>query len=162
MSSSYAPRAAGWLMGLLLAGLRLAALLLQLAMPTQTFEPVLRPLLYAGKLEKLKALRVQTWTEFSRAVKAGVTAGRLAATVVSRTERRTKSGTKMGVVELSDDQLGHLSGRCVGLVVKEPELQAQRISRQGQHAPKLPAAEHTDLHACSRGSRFCMTNSVWT
>jgi DNA polymerase-3 subunit alpha len=50
----------------------------------------------------LKGLRVQSWTEFSRAVKAGATAGRVAATVVERTERRTKSGSKMGIIGLSD------------------------------------------------------------
>jgi DNA polymerase III subunit alpha len=50
----------------------------------------------------LKRLRVQSWTEFSRAVKAGAGAGRVAGTVVSRTERRTKSGSKMGIIGLSD------------------------------------------------------------
>jgi DNA polymerase-3 subunit alpha len=50
----------------------------------------------------LKRLRVQTWAEFSRAVKAGASAGRLAATVVSKQERRTKTGNKMGIVGLSD------------------------------------------------------------
>jgi DNA polymerase-3 subunit alpha len=50
----------------------------------------------------LKGLRVQSWSEFSRAVKAGATAGRVAATVVERTERRTKSGSKMGIIGLSD------------------------------------------------------------
>ncbi|HEY4774760.1 MAG TPA: DNA polymerase III subunit alpha, partial [Xanthobacteraceae bacterium] len=50
----------------------------------------------------LKILRVQTWAEFCRAVKAGATAGRLAATVVTRVERRTKTGNRMGIVGLSD------------------------------------------------------------
>ncbi len=50
----------------------------------------------------LKGLRVQSWVEFSKAVKAGATAGRVAATVVSRTERRTKTGNKMGIFGLSD------------------------------------------------------------
>jgi DNA polymerase III subunit alpha len=50
----------------------------------------------------LKRLRVQTWAEFSRAVKTGATAGRVAATVVSRMERRTKTGNKMGILGLSD------------------------------------------------------------
>ena len=50
----------------------------------------------------LKRMRVQSWAEFSRAVKAGASAGRLAATVVSRTERRIRSGSKMGIVGLSD------------------------------------------------------------
>jgi DNA polymerase-3 subunit alpha len=50
----------------------------------------------------LKRLRVQTWAEFSRAVKTGATAGKVAATVVSRMERRTKTGNKMGIMGLSD------------------------------------------------------------
>ncbi len=50
----------------------------------------------------LKRLRVQSWNEFSRAVKSGATAGRVAATVVSRMERRTKTGNKMGIIGLSD------------------------------------------------------------
>ena len=50
----------------------------------------------------LKRLRVQTWAEFSRAVKTGATAGKVAATVVSRMERRTKTGNKMGIIGLSD------------------------------------------------------------
>ena len=50
----------------------------------------------------LKRLRVQSWAEFSRAVKTGATAGKVAATVVSRMERRTKTGNKMGIFGLSD------------------------------------------------------------
>jgi DNA polymerase-3 subunit alpha len=50
----------------------------------------------------LKKLRVQPWVEFARAVKAGATAGRVAGTVVSRQERRTRSGSKMGIIGLSD------------------------------------------------------------
>jgi DNA polymerase-3 subunit alpha len=54
---------------------------------------------YAGVLN---SMQVQSWAVFSRAVKAGVTAGRVAATVVSRAERRTKTGNKMGIIGLSD------------------------------------------------------------
>jgi DNA polymerase-3 subunit alpha len=50
----------------------------------------------------LKNMNVQSWAEFSRSVKAGATAGKLAATVVSRMERRTKTGNKMGIFGLSD------------------------------------------------------------
>jgi DNA polymerase-3 subunit alpha len=50
----------------------------------------------------LKRLRVQSWAEFCRAVKTGATAGKVAATVVSRMERRTKTGNKMGIIGLSD------------------------------------------------------------
>jgi DNA polymerase III subunit alpha len=50
----------------------------------------------------LKRLRVQSWAEFARAVKAGANAGRVAGTVVARTERRTKNGSKMGIIGFSD------------------------------------------------------------
>jgi DNA polymerase-3 subunit alpha len=50
----------------------------------------------------LGRLRVQRWADFVRAVKQGASAGRLAATVLDRQERRTRAGTKMGIVQLSD------------------------------------------------------------
>jgi DNA polymerase III subunit alpha len=50
----------------------------------------------------LKHMRVQSWAEFSRAVRTGASVGRVAATVVARTERRTRNGTKMGIIGLSD------------------------------------------------------------
>jgi DNA polymerase III subunit alpha len=54
----------------------------------------------------LKRLRIQSWAEFSRAVKAGASAGKVAGTVVSRAERRTRTGSRMGIVGLSDPS-GH-------------------------------------------------------
>ncbi|MGH6727200.1 MAG: DNA polymerase III subunit alpha [Pseudolabrys sp.] len=54
---------------------------------------------YAGVLKKM---RVQSWADFSRAVKGGATAGRVAGTVVGRQERRTRTGSKMGIIGLSD------------------------------------------------------------
>jgi DNA polymerase III subunit alpha len=54
----------------------------------------------------LKRLRVQSWAEFARAVKAGASAGRVAGTVLARTERRTRTGSKMGIIGLSDPS-GH-------------------------------------------------------
>jgi DNA polymerase III subunit alpha len=56
--------------------------------------------------ELLKRLRVQSWAEFCRAARNGASAGRIAATVLDRTERRTRTGGKMGIVTLSD-QTGH-------------------------------------------------------
>jgi DNA polymerase III subunit alpha len=50
----------------------------------------------------LKRMRVQSWADFARAVKGGATAGRVAGTVVTRTERRTRNGTRMGIIGLSD------------------------------------------------------------
>ncbi|MFO1151314.1 MAG: DNA polymerase III subunit alpha [Alsobacter sp.] len=54
----------------------------------------------------LERLRVQRWLDFARAVKAGASMGRVAATVLDRQERRTRSGSKMGILALSD-QSGH-------------------------------------------------------
>ncbi|AWB19957.1 DNA polymerase III subunit alpha [Methylobacterium currus] len=55
----------------------------------------------------LTKLRVQTWAEFCRSVRAGTsTVGRVAASVLDRSERRTKTGNKLGIVTLSD-QTGH-------------------------------------------------------
>jgi DNA polymerase-3 subunit alpha len=58
---------------------------------------------YAAALERMK---VQSWADFCNSVKSGATAGRVAATVVSRAERRTKTGNKMGIIGLSDPR-GH-------------------------------------------------------
>ncbi|HMG81024.1 MAG TPA: DNA polymerase III subunit alpha [Xanthobacteraceae bacterium] len=88
--------------------------------------PVLEPWLPAERLQKefdaigffltghplddyavaLKRLRVQSWADFARAVKAGTGGGKVAGTVVSRTERRTRNGSKMGIIGLSDPS-GH-------------------------------------------------------
>ncbi len=51
----------------------------------------------------LRKMRVQTSTEFTAAVKQGATAGRLAGTVTSKQERKTRTGNKMGVVMFSDE-----------------------------------------------------------
>jgi len=55
--------------------------------------------LYADVLAKM---RVQTFAEFSGAVRQGATAGRLAGTVTSKQERKTRTGNKMGIIMFSD------------------------------------------------------------
>ncbi len=50
----------------------------------------------------LAKMRVQTFAEFSGAVRQGATAGRLAGTVTSRQERKTRTGNKMGIIVFSD------------------------------------------------------------
>jgi DNA polymerase-3 subunit alpha len=51
----------------------------------------------------LKRLRVQSYADFARAVRAsGTSIAKVAASVIDRAERRTKSGNKMGIVQLSD------------------------------------------------------------
>jgi DNA polymerase-3 subunit alpha len=49
----------------------------------------------------LKRMRVQTWAEFSEAVRQGSVAGRLAGTVTSRQERKTRTGNRLGIVQFS-------------------------------------------------------------
>lgn len=56
--------------------------------------------------ELLQKLHVQTWADFCRKVRAGADGGRVAATVLDRQERRTKTGNKMGIINFSD-QSGH-------------------------------------------------------
>ena len=103
----------------------------------------------------LKRLRVQSWAEFSRAVKTGATAGKVAATVVSRMERRTKTGNKMGIMGLSDPT-GHFEavlfseGLAQYREVLEPgaavllqlgaELQGEDVRARVLHAEPLDEA----------------------
>ncbi len=54
---------------------------------------------YASVLQKM---RVQTWAEFTESVRRGASVGRLAATVTSKQERRTRTGNKMGILQLSN------------------------------------------------------------
>jgi DNA polymerase III subunit alpha len=78
---------------------------------------------YAGVLGRLQ---VQSWAAFSRAVKAGVTAGKVAATVVSRAERRTKTGNKMGIIGLSDP-----SGQYEAVIFAEGLAQYRDVLEPG-------------------------------
>jgi len=103
----------------------------------------------------LKRLRVQSWAEFSRAVKAGAAAGRVAGTVVSRTERRTRTGSKMGIIGLSDPS-GHyeavlfaeglaqyrdlLEPGTAVLLLLSAEVQAEEVRARIQSAEPLDDA----------------------
>ncbi len=103
----------------------------------------------------LKRLRVQSWAEFSRAVKAGATAGKVAATVVSRLERRTRTGNKMGIIGLSDPT-GHfeavlfseglaqfrefLEPGAAVLLQLGAELQGEEVRARVLHAEPLDVA----------------------
>jgi DNA polymerase-3 subunit alpha len=83
--------------------------------------------------ELLKRLKLQTWIEFSRSVKSGASAGRVAATVVSRLERRTKTGNKMGIIGLSDPS-GHY----------EAILFSEGLQQYRDQAPIEPVAKRLD------------------
>ncbi len=88
---------------------------------------------YAAALARL---RVQPWAEFARAVKAGATAGRVAGTVVSRVERRTKTGNRMGIVELSDP-----SGHYEAVIFAEGLQQYRDLLEPGSAVLLLMSAE---------------------
>src|SRR6516165_1911131 len=103
----------------------------------------------------LKRMRVQSWAEFARAVRAGASAGRVAGTVVARTERRTRTGSKMGIIELSDPT-GHyeavvfseglaqfrdlLEPGAAVLLTLSAELQGDDVRARIQAAEPLDAA----------------------
>ena len=78
---------------------------------------------YEGVLAKL---RVQPYAEFARAVKKGASAGRLAAAVLDRAERRTKTGNKMGIVQLSD-----ASGQYEAILFQEGLNQYRDLLEKG-------------------------------
>ncbi|MFK0330570.1 DNA polymerase III subunit alpha [Rhizobium sp. NPDC090275] len=54
---------------------------------------------YSSVLEKM---RVQTFGDFAAAVKQGASNARLAGTVISKQERKTRTGNKMGIIVFSD------------------------------------------------------------
>ena len=74
----------------------------------------------------LKRKRLQRWSEFAAAVKRGATAGQLAAIVLDRAERRTKSGSKMGIVQLSDE-----SGQYEAIMFQESLTQYRDLLEKG-------------------------------
>jgi DNA polymerase-3 subunit alpha len=86
--------------------------------------------------EVLKRLRVQSWVEFSRAVKSGASAGRVAGTVVTRAERRTKTGNKMGIFEFSDP-----SGHFEAIVFQEGLMQYRDLLEPGKAVLLVLAGE---------------------
>jgi DNA polymerase-3 subunit alpha len=84
----------------------------------------------------LKGLRVQTWAEFSKSVKGGATAGKVAASVISRMERRTKTGNKMGIIGLSDP-----TGHYEAILFAEGLAQYRDLLEPGSAVVLLLSAE---------------------
>jgi DNA polymerase-3 subunit alpha len=78
---------------------------------------------YDNVLKRLGAIR---WTEFCRAVRAGETTAKLAASVLDRSERRTKSGNKLGIIQLSDP-----SGQYEAIVFQEGLAQFRDLLEKG-------------------------------
>ncbi len=74
----------------------------------------------------LKRLRATRWADFVRAVRAGASTARLGASVLDRTERRARSGGKIGVVQLSDP-----SGRYEAILFQEGLNQFRDLLEKG-------------------------------
>ena len=91
---------------------------------------------YAAVLEKM---RVQPWSKFSEAVKQGASAGRLAGTIISRQERKTRSGTRMGIVRLSDS-----TGQFEALMFREKLEQFRDRLEPGNSVVLLVGADMRD------------------
>lgn len=72
--------------------------------------------------ELFEKLRVQKWTDFERAVRDGAKAGRLAATVSSRQDRKTRKGNPMAIMGLSDPSG---SFECIAF--------SEQIAQYGEH-----------------------------
>ena len=84
----------------------------------------------------LAKLRVQTFADFSNAVKKGAIAGRLAGTVTSRQERKTRTGNKMGIVAFSDS-----SGQFEAVLFSEGLAQYRDMLEPGKSLVITVAAE---------------------
>ncbi|MEM7291489.1 MAG: OB-fold nucleic acid binding domain-containing protein, partial [Pseudomonadota bacterium] len=52
--------------------------------------------------QTLERMRIQPYADFEHSVKNGATAGRLAGTISSRQERKTRQGKSMGIIMVSD------------------------------------------------------------
>ena len=86
--------------------------------------------------EVLQKRRVQKWSDFQRAVKAGSTAGRLAGTVTSKQERKTRTGNRMGIIQLSDS-----TGQFEVVVFSEGLAQYREMLEAGNSVVMLVEAE---------------------
>ncbi|MXN67024.1 DNA polymerase III subunit alpha [Stappia sp. GBMRC 2046] len=90
-------------------------------------------------LTLLKRMRVQMWAEFEQAVKAGASAGKLAGTVISKQERKTRTGNRMGIVRLSDP-----TGQYEALLFSETLFQYRDQIEPGQSVVLVVGADMRD------------------
>jgi DNA polymerase III subunit alpha len=84
----------------------------------------------------LQKLRVQLYTDFERAVRAGATAGRLAGTVTAKQERKTRLGKRMGIIQISDP-----SGQYEAVIFEEGLAQYRELLEPGQSVLILAGAD---------------------
>jgi len=87
--------------------------------------------------ELLEKMRVQNWQDFERAVKNGATAGRLAGTVTQKQERKTRSGNRMGIIQLSDS-----SGQYETVAFSETLSRYRDLLEVGNSVILLVSADH--------------------
>jgi DNA polymerase-3 subunit alpha len=79
---------------------------------------------YEGAMKRLNATR---WVDFSRAIRNGERMDKkLAASVLDRSERRTKSGNKLGIIQLSDP-----SGQYEAIIFQEGLAQYRDLLEKG-------------------------------
>jgi DNA polymerase-3 subunit alpha len=74
----------------------------------------------------LKRLGAKRWAEFARDVRGGATTAKLAASVLDRSERRAKSGNKLGILQLSDP-----SGQYEAIIFQEGLAQFRDLLEKG-------------------------------
>ncbi|MCQ8782653.1 DNA polymerase III subunit alpha [Mangrovibrevibacter kandeliae] len=86
--------------------------------------------------QALKRLRVQSHAEVVASVKRGASAARLAGTVTSRQERRTRTGGKIGIVQMSDG-----SGQYEVVMFSETLIQYRDMLEPGASVIVTVAAE---------------------
>ncbi|PLX39387.1 MAG: DNA polymerase III subunit alpha [Hyphomicrobiales bacterium] len=91
---------------------------------------------YRPMFEKL---RVQLWSDFSESVKRGAAVGRLIGTITQRQERRTRTGNKMGILNISDP-----SGQYEAVVFSETLNEYRDLLEPGQSVILLVGAEERE------------------
>ena len=84
----------------------------------------------------LARMRVQQWSEFQLSVKRGAAAGRLAGTITSKQERKTRMGNKMCILQLSD-----ASGQFEAVLFSETLAQYRDLLEPGRSVVVTVAAE---------------------
>ena len=86
--------------------------------------------------ELMEKSRVQLFAEFEESARAGATAGRLAGTVVSRQERKTRTGKRMGIISLSDP-----TGQYEAVIFEEGLARYRDMLEPGNSVILLAGAE---------------------
>ena len=84
----------------------------------------------------LQRIGVQRWVDFAEAVRSGVTADRLAGTVTGKQERRTRTGGRMGIIQLSDP-----SGQFEAVLFSEALAQHRDLLEVGRSVIVVVTAE---------------------